>query len=406
MNKNSTTAPFARATMEPGNIEVFRDGFGSNADLYIYKLNGTSWFVKDFYKRSWLVRNTLGRFYTARESKALYALHGMDGIPPYAFQIDEYAISYQFVPGRNMRKIYKDANKPGKGFFDQLEQLVNRMHERGIIHLDIRNGENIIATDDEHPMLLDFQSSINIKNIPVFLHNFLKQIDCSGIYKHWSRIDPSSMSKEKKEILEKINGTRRLWFYRNPVLRSVNKLFNNPAIRKTLLKLRAPLTILFLVLLINNMNPAYFWAGLAISAIGEMLQVWCFASLKKQKILAANGPYAVVRNPMYLGRYFMILGGVVLSGNVWIIAVFSIIYYFYMENRVKREEELLIGIFGESYSAYCNTTRRFIPTFRKANLKPLFFFKQELFLRNHAQWNILGWAAAWVVLYCFALKVF
>ena len=56
---------------------------------------------------------------------------------------------------------------------------------------------------------------------------------------------------------------------------------------------------------------------------GEAIQLWCFASLDKGRTLAFNGPYALVRNPMYLGRYFILLGGLMLLGNAWLLLVCS-----------------------------------------------------------------------------------
>ena len=71
---------------------------------------------------------------------------------------------------------------------------------------------------------------------------------------------------------------------------------------------------------------------------GELIQLWSFASLDKNSDLAIRGPYALVRNPMYLGRYFILLGFLILLGAWWVLVVYSVVYWFYMDTRVEREE--------------------------------------------------------------------
>jgi protein-S-isoprenylcysteine O-methyltransferase Ste14 len=185
-------------------------------------------------------------------------------------------------------------------------------------------------------------------------------------------------------------------------LHVIHSVFNNKTIRRVLLKLRVPLALLFIVALATQVKPSYFLAGIIVSLVGELIQVWCFASLKKQKELATKGPYMLVRNPMYLGRYLLILGGTLLTGNIWIIIAFSIIYYFYAVNRVRREEETLRKIFGHTYDRYCEKVSRFFPSFGSADWKSLWFFKWELFIQNHGHWNLLLVLLCYATFYCLA----
>ena len=186
------------------------------------------------------------------------------------------------------------------------------------------------------------------------------------------------------------------------IINSFHKLFNNRLIRRILQKIRILLCLVFLCVLILNIDPSYFFIGLIVSMVGEFIQLWCFASLNKKMVLSENGLYAIVRNPMYLGRYFLILGAIILFGNIWVIIIFSIIYYLYMINRVKREEETLQGIFGDSYKSYCARINRFIPRFRGIRLKSLWFFKWDLLIKNHGHWNFLALILTYLVFYYFS----
>jgi protein-S-isoprenylcysteine O-methyltransferase Ste14 len=84
--------------------------------------------------------------------------------------------------------------------------------------------------------------------------------------------------------------------------KAVHGLFNHPALRRTLVRLRVPLFLALGIALLWFADRSWFLPALGVSLFGEAIQLWCFASLQKNQVLAANGPYALVRNPMYLGR--------------------------------------------------------------------------------------------------------
>ncbi|MBN2808451.1 MAG: isoprenylcysteine carboxylmethyltransferase family protein [Deltaproteobacteria bacterium] len=183
------------------------------------------------------------------------------------------------------------------------------------------------------------------------------------------------------------------------IIERIHNLFNDPEIRTKLLTYRWPLAVAALLLLSFLMKAQYFWLGLCISLVGEALQVWCFASLNKKKELAARGPYVVVRNPMYIGRYFLILGAVAITGSFFLMLLFSVVYYFYMVNRVEREEVVLGEIFGEAYEDYCQQTNRFIPAWRELDREAIRYFRWDLFFKNNAHLNLIAVLAGYLIVY-------
>ena len=131
------------------------------------------------------------------------------------------------------------------------------------------------------------------------------------------------------------------------MFKSIHKIFNHRESRKFLLLLRKPLALVIFVLVVMIADKSWFWPGLIISVIGGLCQLWCFSCINTSKTLALNGPYRLARNPMYLSRFLLILGVVMFTGNLWAIGIYTVLYYFYMVNRVKREERKLEKIFGE-----------------------------------------------------------
>lgn len=76
----------------------------------------------------------------------------------------------------------------------------------------------------------------------------------------------------------------------NPPLSVTHQLFNHRGLRKLLRLIRVPLALSGAIWLAFNVRPEWFWIGLAVSALGELLQLWCFAALHKQQTLATDGP--------------------------------------------------------------------------------------------------------------------
>ena len=97
---------------------------------------------------------------------------------------------------------------------------------------------------------------------------------------------------------------------------------------------------------------------------------------------------------MYLARYLLMLGFVVATGS-WVgVTVFTICYWFYMVNRVRREEPVLIEIFGDSYADYCRDVNRFLPGTGRLD-RNFWFFDWEIMLSNNGHWNFVAIVAGY-----------
>lgn len=183
----------------------------------------------------------------------------------------------------------------------------------------------------------------------------------------------------------------------------VESLFSNPGIRRALFRVRYVLGPLLLVPLGWAMHPGRLPLAIGVSLFGQLIQTWCFASLVKNRELTARGPYLLSRNPMYLGRWFMFAGFVLLLGEgieTWLLlAVYTVVYYLYMDNRIKREEKRLNRLWGEAYADYCRRVPRLIPSPRNLSDPALWYWDWAPFRENNAHWNILGTLLAYLVIW-------
>jgi protein-S-isoprenylcysteine O-methyltransferase Ste14 len=179
-------------------------------------------------------------------------------------------------------------------------------------------------------------------------------------------------------------------------------LFQNAALRRFLVKMRVPIGIVVILLLAPFVQRQWLAAGFAVSMLGELIQVWCFASLDKNATLTIRGPYTMVRNPMYLGRYLIVLGFLMLAAEWWLLLAFTVLYWMYMNARVQREEAHLRPIFGAPYDDYCASVRRFVPGEPKP-ASAVAYWSWPLFRQNNAGANLFATLAAWAVVAAWAL---
>ena len=117
------------------------------------------------------------------------------------------------------------------------------------------------------------------------------------------------------------------------------------------------------------------FAGLAAIALGAALVLWCvltFALVGKgtpapfdpPRKLVAAGPYARVRNPMYVGAGTALAGAALFyqsAGLVAFTAGFLLAMHLFV---VFYEEPTLERTFGAQYADYRNAVPRWMPTWR------------------------------------------
>ncbi len=172
----------------------------------------------------------------------------------------------------------------------------------------------------------------------------------------------------------------------------LNKPFNHRKIRSVLAKFRYPIAgILFILFIIyvHDIPTSLLLSGFSVSIFGELIQIWSFGSLKKNQILADRGPYRIVRNPMYIGRFFVLFGIMLLTRNIYILLFYLFLYYLYAINRVKREEAALKVRFGETWERYCLEVNRFLPTLKRTSPGKIWYFDPGLFYKNNGHLNLI-----------------
>ncbi len=77
--------------------------------------------------------------------------------------------------------------------------------------------------------------------------------------------------------------------------------------------------------------------------------------------LITDGPYSLVRNPMYLGIVLIGLGIVLTLFNWWVALIFAVFFIAVYARLIITEEKKLLDCFGEEYQGYQEKTPRLFP---------------------------------------------
>ena len=112
------------------------------------------------------------------------------------------------------------------------------------------------------------------------------------------------------------------------------------------------------------------WAGVVLSALGLWIRVSAMrqlgarfsplVALQNEHALETTGWYARVRHPGYLGALLASFGAAITFGSALALPLFAVMAWFQWQ-RVRHEEKLLAGHFGEAWRSYSANTGAILP---------------------------------------------
>ena len=108
-------------------------------------------------------------------------------------------------------------------------------------------------------------------------------------------------------------------------------------------------------------TPAAFWLGLPFIIVGELIRIWSAGYLTKLSSLVTSGPFAMCRNPLYVGSFLISLGYLIMCNRPVVLAIGVVLFWILHGAAVAYEEGLLREKFGEEFEDYCCKVPRFIP---------------------------------------------
>lgn len=110
---------------------------------------------------------------------------------------------------------------------------------------------------------------------------------------------------------------------------------------------------------------------LGLSITGALLRAWAVAELgsffswhvrvQPEQKMICTGPYRIVRHPGYTGAWVLYVC-CLLFIHAWVVSALCAAFLLAgFLRRIRYEEELMLGYFGEQYKSYCQGVKQLIP---------------------------------------------
>jgi len=122
-----------------------------------------------------------------------------------------------------------------------------------------------------------------------------------------------------------------------------------------------------------------------ISLIGQIIRAIAIGTSNKYtsgrntkegqvaEVLNTKGIYSMVRHPLYLGNYFMWIGIVMYSYNIYFVIIVSLMFWLYYERIMFAEERFLERKFGDEYVSWSMKVPPFWPSSKNKVVSPIPF---------------------------------
>jgi len=134
---------------------------------------------------------------------------------------------------------------------------------------------------------------------------------------------------------------------------------------------------------------------------GLLIRLWANGYAIKMEKLTTSGPYAFVRNPLYLGTMFIAIGFAVMLRTHYIGALFVAFMALTYYQTIKKEERMLEERFKEEYINYTKRVPAIIPTIFPYRSGEKWSFSFKRFLESK-EYKTFLWIA--IVVISFYLK--
>jgi predicted Ser/Thr protein kinase len=136
----------------------------------------------------------IGRFLRNREIQILKQLQDIDQFPNIIKLYGRNGVIYRYIEGKTPDE------KPSvpDDFFDQLQSLLETIHQRNICYLDMNKRGNILVGQDGRPYVIDFQISmfLSAKWCRRLRETFQKE-DFYHLLKHKRKLRPDLLTEEE-----------------------------------------------------------------------------------------------------------------------------------------------------------------------------------------------------------------
>lgn len=178
-------------------------GEGNQADTYLGTYRGQQAVIKSVPNPDHPITAPIHRWMIQRETRALKVLDDVEGVPDLLGVPNENAIALEYREGRILRNV--EGRDLPSYFFAELEAVVHAIHDRGVVHSDLKKKENVMVSPEGEPIVIDFGTHFVKKEgftpINSFLHDQFRSMDLNAVSKLKKQLAPQTLKEKDRERL-------------------------------------------------------------------------------------------------------------------------------------------------------------------------------------------------------------
>jgi protein-S-isoprenylcysteine O-methyltransferase Ste14 len=157
------------------------------------------------------------------------------------------------------------------------------------------------------------------------------------------------------------------------------------------LRVTAGIVLVAALVLLAEPSQASLYVSLPFAVVGLGIRAWAAGHLAKNQDLASGGPYAIIRNPLYLGTLIAAVGLAIASTNLWIFLLVAVVFLLVYFPVIEQEELHLRQLFPQ-FGAYAQRVPMLIPGWPPGG--PLGGFRGALYVKNEEYKALMAFALA------------
>ncbi|MBT8136310.1 MAG: isoprenylcysteine carboxylmethyltransferase family protein [Gammaproteobacteria bacterium] len=103
------------------------------------------------------------------------------------------------------------------------------------------------------------------------------------------------------------------------------------------------------------------YAGIPLILAGVVVRMWASGHIMKNSVLATNGPYSLVRHPLYTGNILLLVGFAIVASQLWGYLLLAAFLLFYYPTAIRYEDYKLEQLFADQWRAWSANTPALLP---------------------------------------------
>jgi hypothetical protein len=203
-----------RDEIESPGVRWLKRAGPTKADLLVVDSGEGPLVVKDFGRKAAWVR-LIGRIQISRECRAYRWLGPMPGLPRLVGRIDKHALALEWIEGELLAFV-PQRRETGAATHAKLREIVERMHDAGLVHLDLRGKDNVLVAPDGKLFVLDLAGAVWFRPggwAHKLFFGLFQKTDRAALMK-WNRIlGAGPFTAEEESFLRRYRFWRALWIF-------------------------------------------------------------------------------------------------------------------------------------------------------------------------------------------------